>query len=168
MADRHRGFRGSQRSQRLTTWIGPADQGYVNVASGGATLITSFAFEEPATIMRTRAMVSFRPQSTGADLDIVGAFGMGVVSAEAFAAGVASIPEPFSDADWGGWFVWQSFGFRIEFSDATGIAFPRWDVTLDSKAMRKVGSNEVAVFVAESQAGAYAINTPVRMLVKLT
>ncbi len=153
-------------AKRLTTWSGPADQGYVAVASAGATLIASSTFAQPATVVRVRGQVSLQV-ATAADLSIVGAFGMGVVSQEAFNAGVASIPEPFSDGDWGGWFVWRSFSYRWEFSDASGNVAMPWNFEIDSKAMRKIEANEVIVFVAESQSGAFSISTPLRVLIKL-
>ena len=49
MADRHR--RDSSRSARLTTWIGPALQGFVNVASAGATILASVDFANLSTIV---------------------------------------------------------------------------------------------------------------------
>ena len=113
-------------------------------------MIASVSFAEPATIMRTRGFCSIQPQVFSADLDITGAIGIGVVTAEAFAAGVASIPEPFTDADWGGWFVWRTFAYHLEFATAASVNFPVWDFEIDSKAMRKVGTNEVMVVIAES------------------
>jgi len=155
-------------SRRLTQWIGPAAQSYQNVASTGATLLAFVSFEEQTTVVRTRGQVSVRLQAFGVDLDIIGAFGMGVVSTEAFLAGVASIPEPFTDADWGGWFVWRSFSYHLEFNDVTGIESFLWDFEVDSKAMRKISPNETIVIIAESLAGAYAISAPLRVLVKLS
>jgi len=149
-------------------WIGPAIQGYQAVASGGATLIGSAPFAEPSTIIRTRGQVSIIPSTAGADLNIVGAFGIGIVTSEALAAGVASVPEPFTDADWGGWYVWRSFSYNLEFSDATGLNFLNWNFEVDSKAMRKITTNESLVLVAESQGGAFSISTPIRTLVKLS
>ena len=140
----------SSRSSRLTQWIGLAIQGYQNVAGGGAILVASAPFSEPATIMRTRGMLSIGPQNSAADVEVVGAFGVGIVSTEAFNAGVASIPEPFTDADWGGWFVWQAFSFELLFDDATGVMTPNWNIEINSKAMRKVGPNESVVFICES------------------
>ncbi len=164
---RARGF-SRQKSARLTQWVGPADQGFIGVASGGAILLTSFPFEEPATIMRTRGNVAIRPAAFTADVDIVGAYGHGVVSQEAFAAGVVSIPEPFSDGDWGGWFVWRSFAYHFEFADATGVNFPNWTFDIDSKSMRKVSPNEVMVTIVESREGAFNLSSNIRTLIKLT
>ena len=164
----HRNF--GRVSARLTDWVGPAAQGYVTVSAGGATIIASLAFEDPATIIRTRGMVSIIPQSHNADLNIVGAFGIGVVSAEAAAAGVASVPEPFSDADWGGWFVWRSFAYTLEAlagAEQFSVILYDWNFEIDSKAMRKVTSNEVMVVVVESQAGALLAFDGTRHLIKL-
>ena len=151
----------------MTQWIGPADQNFVNVASGGATLVSSVLLGEPATVVRVRGQVSIKPTTYAADITIVGAWGMGIVSEEAFNAGVASIPEPFSDADWGGWFVWRNFSFHFEVIDNTGVFLASWDFEVDSKAMRKIGVNEVLVHVAESNLGAYSIAEGVRTLIKL-
>ena len=162
-------FRGrvTRGHRRLTTWIGPPPQGFLNVASGGATLLASFTPGDPLTIVRNRGMVSVIPQATAADVDIVGAFGIGVVTNEAFAAGIASMPELFSDADWGGWMVWRSFSYSFDFKDSTGIFSPTWNFEVDSKAMRKMKANEVMVEIAESQAGAFGISIPIRTLVKV-
>ncbi len=122
---RQRSFtRGGPRRQ--VTWVGPADQGFIAVSSGGATLLSSFnpvtdAGMSKPTIVRTRGAVTIVPNSFAADLNFDGAFGIGVVSNQAFAAGIASIPEPFDEADWDGWMVWRSFAYTLEFSDATGI-----------------------------------------------
>ena len=164
---RRRSF-GHSGSRRLTQWAGPAIQAYVAVASGGATLIAQLAFEEQSTIVRNRGMVSIRPQSYAADIDINGAYGIGIASAEAVAAGVASVPEPFTDGDWGGWMVWRSFAFHYEFASAISTFESSWQTEVDSKAMRKVSPNEVAVFVAESQSGAFFIAEGIRTLIKLS
>ena len=93
---------------------------------------------------------------------------MGIVSAEAFAAGVASVPEPFTDADWGGWMQWRAFSYQFEFGTAAAVNYPNWNFEIDSKAMRKVESNEVLVQVFESIVGAVRVSAPLRILLKLT
>ena len=167
---RRRGFPvAGRRSARLTEWIGPADQGYVGVSAAGATIIGFLSFEEPLTIIRTRGHISIQPGSFAADLNVVGAIGLGVVSTEAFTAGIASIPEPFSDADWGGWFVWRSFSLHLDVQSAAGFDVnSALEFEVDSKAMRKVSTNETMVLVAESQQGAFDVSMPLRVLVKLS
>ncbi len=120
------------------------------------------------TIVRARGQVSVAPDVASADVDIVGAIGMGVVTEEAFAAGEASIPGPFGGADWDGWFVWRSFSMRYEFHTAasTLLLDQRWEV--DSKAMRKVPQGLTIVLMAESQTGAYDLSMPIRLLLKLS
>jgi len=166
MARPRRDFR-SRVSARLTDWIGPADQGFVNIASTGATIISSASFEAPATVVRTRGYVGIRPQSAAADVTMIGAIGVGIVSAEALAAGVASVPTPFRDADWGGWHVWRSFAFEFQFGDASGFILWDFGFEVDSKAMRKIASNEAIVVVAESQQGAFGLFDGMRTLIKL-
>ena len=139
------------------------------VLTGASTLISSLAVDEATTIVRTRGMVSIFPAAFSADLNVVGAFGIGVVSAEAFAIGITAIPTPHSDADWPGWLMWESFGYRVEFVDATGFqGNAQQSINVDSKGMRKVGASEVVVFVAESQSGAFQIADVTRQLFKLS
>ena len=167
MARVHRPRQGG-KSGRMTQWIGPADQGYVAVNSTVTTILASFAFLEAATIVRIRGQASVKLQTYGADLDIVGAVGIGLVSDEAFAAGVASMPAPFDDADWGGWMLHRMFSARFEFTDATaGVQPASWEYELDSKAMRKVGPNMTLAVIAQSQGGAFSVSIPLRVLVKL-
>ncbi len=169
---RSRGF-GTRVAKRQTSWIGPADLGYVDVATGATVIV---AFFDPATnglpkptIVRTRGEVTVRP-ATGvfADIEVTGAFGLAVVSDQAFAAGAASVPAPFSEASWDGWFVWRSFSFALEAGDATGLTRVSFEQEVDSKAMRKVTENETIILVAESQGGAFRINMPLRLLLKLS
>jgi len=156
-------------NHRLTQWVGPAAQGYISVTGGGASLISFVSFESPLTLIRTRGHTSIQPGSFSADLNIIGAVGMAVVSTEAFLAGVASIPEPFTDADWGGWMVWRSFSMHLDVQSAAGFdANSALEFEVDSKAMRKVTPNETVVIIAESFAGAFDISTPWRQLIKLS
>ena len=165
-AQRARSF-ARKGTRRLIQWIGPADQGFVSVASAGAILLFNFAITEPVTVVRVRGQVAIE-MANAANLNVIGAIGMVIVSAEAFAAGVASVPEPFSNADWGGWFVWRSFSYRMAVGDQTGFRVISRDFEIDSKAMRKVSPNEVIVMVVEFQAGAFSVSAPLRMLLKLS
>ena len=158
--------------KRRSVWIAPALQAYVSVATATKVIISSFNPEASGihfpTVVRTRGQVAIKATSAAVDNTSVGAYGVGVVSEDAFAAGVGSIPGPFSDADWPGWFVWRSFTYRFEFSDATGALLMNMVQEVDSKAMRKVGLNEVIVTVAESFIGAFDVSMPLRKLLKLS
>ena len=163
---RGRYFRGRNDSnRRKTEWSqflqSPA---FVSIASTASVLLSSLSFENPGTIVRTRGMISIRPGTTGADLDFVGAYGCGIVSAEALAIGATAIPSPFSDADWGGWMVLQPFAGRWEQATDIGRQIASWEYEIDSKAMRKVEPNSAMVFMVESGVGAFNFADPVRAL----
>ncbi len=158
--------------RRQLQWISPADAGFVTVASTTKVLIQSFnatvAGINRPTVVRTRGRVGVRPGAqAGADQAFVGAFGICVVSADAFAAGVASVPGPFSDADWSGWYVWESFNYTADFKSGVGYDLLSQEYDVDSKAMRKITANDTIVMVAESQSGAFDISMPLRTLMKL-
>ncbi len=160
--------------RRKTTWVGPANQGYISVATGASTILGSFtpstdvvSMAQP-TVIRVRGAVSVIGETFAADLEYGGAFGMAVVSTQAFNAGIAAVPTPFTEAGWNGWFVWRSFANRLEFGDATGRFLAGETMEIDSKAMRKVGTSETVILVAESQVGAIQVASHVRMLVKLS
>ncbi len=147
----------------------------MNVATTAKAIVASFApdsipFNKP-TVVRTRGFVGVRPQAFSADIGIGGAYGLCVVSTDAFAAGAASIPGPFDDAGWDGWFVWGSFAGRFDVTTdigREGFANTSMNFEVDSKAMRKISDNETIVLMAESQTGAFAIAMHLRMLLKLS
>ena len=120
-------------------------------------------------MVRDRGMVTIKPGSFAADLDIVGAIGVGVVSDEALGVGITAIPTPYSDADWSGWLVWESFAIHLEVLDATGFDVgAALRINVDSKGMRKLGATESLVLVAESQVGAFDVSDTLRQLFKLS
>ena len=165
--------RSGGRKARQSLWIAPADQAFINVSAGASAIVGSFAPDDSnmmhPTVVRTRGEVTINPQTFGADLTLSGAFGVCIVSDEALAAGAASIPRPFDDAAWGGWYVWQSFAYRLEFNDATGLLLPAGvSYQVDSKAMRKVSANESVVLMCESQSGALQVAMHLRTLFLLS
>ncbi len=158
--------------RRIPTWVGPADQSYVSVGSGASVLVASFdaagAGLIKPTVARVRGNVDIKLNTYAATVDISGAYGMCVVSDEAFVAGAASIPRPFDDAGWDGWFVWRAFTMHFEFDDATGSLLGSLNQEVDSKAMRKVTENDTIVLMCESQSGALQIAMHLRMLLLLS
>ena len=155
----------SNSNRRKTEWSVYDPSGFTSVATGGATITSGLLFEDPGTIVRTRGEITIAPVTNfAADLDITGAFGIGLVSAEAFAAGVASVPEPYTDSDWGGWMVIVSFAMRFEHHSSIGVVQTGQTIRVDSKAMRKVEPNSVMVVVAESLTGAFDIQDGTRLL----
>jgi len=167
MADRFR--RGNTRvvgAKRQSDWINSADQGYVVVGANASVLHQSAAAIGNNTIIRTRGLVSVNTTSE-ADTEVVGAYGMGIVTAQAFAAGAASIPGPFTDADWDGWFVHGYWSYRLELAGTAGtLLIDSVEMPIDSKAMRKINGSEVLVVMCESQADACRVAINFRMLLK--
>ena len=160
--------------RRQTDWFGVTDAGYLAVAAGAKALIASAAIDSSpgvlmgSTLVRSRGLVSVKLQTYAADLNVIGAFGMAIVSAEAAAAGIASIPGPWSNSEWDGWFVWGTWAFAYEFTTDIDRLLPASvQIPVDSKAMRKLESGNTIVFVAESQSAAFEIVMPIRVLVKL-
>ncbi len=170
---RRSGFSHLSGRKRTTTWsLGTGGVTQQAIITTGKTLLGSgivLVTEDTATIVRTHGYFWAGVQQASAALDgFIGAFGIGLVSDQAFAAGIASIPTPFTDAEWDGWFLWGSFSLAWDFDDATGVRFSMLNHIVDSKAMRKVSDNETIVLVAESQSGAFDISMPLRMLLKLS
>jgi len=159
-------------SARKTTWIGPADQGFVSVGTAGNVILSSF---DPAanglpqpTIVRSRGIVTVVPTVFPGDIEIEGAFGIAVVSDQAFAAGQASIPGPWTESGWDGWFVWGTFAVAYEEETNAGMMLSSVSQVVDSKAMRKVHDNETIVLMAEARGIAFRIAMQIRMLAKLS
>ena len=100
------------------------------------------------TLVRIRGSVSVSTDTSAT----AGSFGnvtMGIikVTAAAFAAG--AVPEPFADVG-SDWIWWSSQGIaRFIASENEGNIWRT--VLIDSKSMRKVGLNEVVIFVASVQ-----------------
>ncbi len=153
--------------KRLTEWSTFDPGGFESVSAAGALLMSGLAFENPGTIVRTRGIITIRPADPEADATIAGAFGIGLVSQEAFTAGVASIPEPFTDSDWGGWMVMQPFALTVDVGAASSRLINSMTYEIDSKAMRKVEPNSVMAIVVESLTGAFTIADGTRLLLKL-
>ena len=166
-------FRG-RSARRKTTWVGPADQDWVDVAGGTAVIVASFtpatgvpSMAEP-TLVRTRGEVALAVDSIAVAIKVVGAYGLAVVSTASFTAGVASIPTPWSDPGWDGWFVWRSFSLKLAVASGVGFDMIQHTQEVDSKAMRKVTAAETIVLVAESEGEAFEISMPLRLLFKLS
>ena len=137
----------------------------------GASVInqSSTGFLAGDTIVRTRGLLSIMPSVFGIDLTVIGAMGFGIVSNQAFAAGAASIPGPWSNADWEGWFLHQYFAWKFEVTTDIGRLIGSVQIPFDSKAMRKMdGTSETLVVMVESQANAISASVNFRMLVKLS
>ena len=143
--------------RRATDWSASSVQTTIDtVVSGGASLLESFTpIVGGETLIRTRGLVTIRSDQVAASEDIIGAFGIGVVTKQAISVGITAIPHPGTDAAWGGWVVHQYYGERFQFFSSVGInggnnALSHYPV--DSKGMRKIDEDEGLVVVFENMA----------------
>ncbi len=97
-----------------------------------------------------------------------GAYGSVVVTEQAVAAGVASIPTPVTD-DTSDWFQLLQFAGRFRFLSGIGFEDSNSWREFDSKAMRKVDFGSTAVEVLETSAlsSGVLVVSYVRNLIKL-
>ena len=163
--------------RRPTTWLGFADTDFVAVAANSTSIVTAIgeatwaSFPEP-TIVRIRGMLDVMVNPVGANNDDVrwGA-GLGMISAQAFAAGASAVHAPLSNSDWGGW-MWWATGVMRQRSTYSEFSAPQAGVSvvIDSKAMRKVENDSLLVCVVETLNGAGSagvlISAAARVLVK--
>ena len=140
---------------RQTTWVQSVDNtDHLALAAATSLFDQFFVSGDPTTIVRTRGLLTvFSDQSVGSETPF-GAVGMGIVSDEAAAAGAASIPAPYSNAAWDGWFVHQPFAAPMRFADATGFADYSQSYVIDSKAMRKLSPDDTVVVMVENASAA--------------
>ncbi len=144
-----------------------------NVAAATSVLIGSLSAGalalRPFTVVRTRFQAWWAGDQVAASEEPFAALGLIVVSDQASAAGVASIPSPISDAD-GDWFVYENLQSSVLFATASGFSGSEGKSSaVDSKAMRKVGPNEDIAVVVENGSSVFGGQIIVcgRMLVKL-
>ena len=183
MARRFRSNRRSQGPRRLTDWIGgigtvPKDE--VTLAGQTAALLTVFdtrvtgvSPSAPFTVIRTRGILMVGPAQSVASSFTQGAYGICVISGEAYDAGVAAVPTPWSEAGDDRWMVheyWANFYEPGVTGTDAGIQAggPFTTLKIDSKAMRKLDFGDVLITVLENAASdtvRFAFNH--RTLVKL-
>jgi len=143
--------------RRRTSWEGVSLQ---QVSTTGVVLATSVVSEAilenvpNPTIVRIRGELLLHVTARGANVSESTIFmGIKLVTATAFAAGVASIESPGTDigSDWIWWGV-RSFATltaQPAATDSNGEMLTT-RVPIDSKAMRKVEVNKLLVFVSEN------------------
>ena len=150
------------RSNRAFTWIGGVNtaSAAVSLAAGASTLVSGFDTRAagppftPFTIVRARGFLKTWTDQEAADEAPWGAYGLAVVNGEAFDAGIASIPTPFTESGDGRWFYhtyWSAPCTII--SGSLAVDFDK--TLIDNKAMRKVKDGDVIVAVIENGSSAH-------------
>ena len=155
----------SRSSPRKTSWTaGPrTNSGGISITGTGKNIaqIGALAAADGDTIVRLRGdLLLFLKTASAAATGFDGAFGIGIVTDQAFNAGVASIPGPLTDFDWNGWFYHQFF--HVFSADAIVAAAASSEpgqlhsvsaaiqTAVDSKAMRKIPENNIVVAMIET------------------
>ncbi len=156
-----RGFHVRRVHKRGTFWARSPADGVVTALANATAVLDSSAVPvvEGETIIRTRGMISVKSDQASASEQIVGAVGMCIVSDQAFAVGVGSVPTPFTDQDSDLWFMHQYFTHAIDFSDATGTQTQAFSTFhFDSKGMRKFVTGTTLAVVVENGSTVFAMN----------
>jgi len=141
-----------QRSQRRkTSWnIGP--HGKVSHSSNTVSIfpIGAQALIDGQTIIRIRGELNMGLSSIAAAIDGFTrvAFGIGIVTENAFSAGVASVPDPLADIAWEGWMAyWTGTFYGVVTATISQDIPANVRVDIDSKAMRKIANTDILMGV---------------------
>ena len=116
-----------------------------------------------ATLVRTRGELVIKVLTSGNITNqIAGAFGMIVVSENAFGAGITALPTPLVDIE-NDWFVYEPFALQLEANNPPqdSIAAHRV-VRFDSRGMRKLKDGDVLAMVIEANQTDATTGTVVR------
>jgi len=178
-----RSFRGSpHRSQgRQTAWgDGPGDTSRAVVASTTPQFLGQFITPvvEGLTVIRIRGELQIQlTLATTARDGMAGAVGIGIATAAAVNAGIASVPTPITEQDSENWLWWQAFSVMSAgigtgaAQNLSGTGSSHFRATIDTKAMRRFDS-EKAIYAAievgvETGTASMDVRLDSRALVKL-
>jgi len=133
-------------NRRRTGWeIGPGESAASTFTGTTSVILGSGAqaLQDGLTIVRVRGNFQAFLTAGAAGDGFHCALGMAIVSVDAFAIGVTAVPNPIADMDWGGWLYHRFYDVHCPVTfvgreTPTSIQFQ-----VDSKAMRKIGVNEV-------------------------
>ena len=138
--------------KRRTFWArSPSDAALTTLSASSAVLDSTLVPGLSETIVRTRGYIAVKSDQVAASENFTGAVGFLVASDQAVAAGVASLPTPYTDQDSDLYFVHQYFTGGLRFSDVTGMGDRPWSIfEFDSKAMRKLDVGQTLCIVIEN------------------
>jgi len=176
---RSSGFqRAGGSSRRRTGWEeGPTSDVTALSAAGGSLWSTGQLFGlDGLTIARIRGEILIWISSAATALDGFQSYavGIGVVTSPALAIGVTAVPTPLGEPEWEGW-LWYHSGAALTQPLAAEGAVPgvvaAVRLPIDTKAMRKVGTEEIVygAFEVGSEVGTAVVqySARTRMLLML-
>jgi len=162
------GFRRGRRSssvpaKRQKSWeLGPGQLGVqtaISTSSQSVFTAGSAATQDGLTLLRLRGQLTLTMSvAASALVGFSGAFGIGIVTAQAFAVGISAIPTPIIEQDWDGWLYWSAFALFA----SSGVGNERLvlDEPVDTKAMRKMREGDTIYAAIEVQEVSTAVMTP--------
>ena len=160
MANQRRQFRRSSTPNR--SWGGAFSTANVAVAANTKILLGSFTPSNPnidETVLRTVGSIWVGSDQTGSVEDVIGAFGLIIVTDLALAAGAASIPGPITDIADDGWFVYQPFVGQFRTVSAAGYTSPDGtEYQFDSKAKRRTGEGQSIAIMVQNASASHGFN----------
>jgi len=170
--------RGPRRSSRQTAWEeGPGSSTSQQFVASTTILQGSGAQAgvDGVTIVRTRGHLSaLLTAVAAANEGFHCAIGICVVTVDAFTVGVTAVPNPIADMSWDGWLYHRFFDVHSisgTIADGVNAGTVGINFEVDSKAMRKIGINEVVVAtleVIENGTAVMEVYFDTRILVKLS
>ena len=154
-----RTFARSSGSRPNRGWSYTQEAAFTNVPANSKVLLASFALSNPGIdviILRCIGGISVASDQAAAAEVQIGAFGMILVTDQALAAGIASIPGPFTNGDDDGWFCHQSFAQQGDLVSGQGIVSGWYPI--DTKGKRIVHGEGVSIaLVAENAHATYGL-----------
>ena len=167
---------GVRRPRRATEWLGSADVNAVStLAASGVVLDQAFTQAQfnvlgPVTIVRTRGILWVKSDQSAATEEPFGAMGMMVVTEQARVAGIGSLPTPITEEFDDGFFVHQFWQGGITVGSDIGVSNVWHRYEFDSKAQRKVDSDDALVVTLENASASHGVRhiLKFRILVKLS
>jgi len=161
---------------RKTSWeIGPGGTGATAFSTPSTAILGSGGtpVSDGFTIVRLHGYMEVVLEAVSAiGGGFIGALGIGIVTADAFAIGQTAMPQPITDINWRGWLAYQFFSLHSTTATiADGGNTNRISFDIDSKAMRKFPLNETifaSVQVFEVISSQIEVFFHSRILVKLS
>jgi len=172
----HGGFqrRDGRVARRETEWIAnPFATDFVTLAANSFVIVNSLSAAGaailPFTITRIRGLLVVQSDQDAADREPFGAIGGIVVSEKAVTTGPTAVPDPVTQVESDGWFMYQPWAAPIGAATAVGFGQKDRQYVIDSKAMRKVSLEEDIAFVLANAASAGTVEFmfQFRMLITL-
>jgi len=164
------------RQVRETNWIelaaGRDTMAAASTASFVASLNAAALGFRPFTVVRTIMHLSLKSDQTGASENFDAAAGWAVVSDQASAIGITAVPTPMTDLGSDLWLFHKILNGSFLFISGVGTQsqeVPRGGITVESRAMRKVNSDQDLVFITEtsSVSSGAIMYSAARILIKL-